>query len=123
MQLRFKKGKASSGNIDIKVDGECLLIKVAEKFISFYTTVALKLVEKLPQSFKKFGKNLVESFYLNKGVFPNRYSFSIVSENTILKYLNSLGINKPTGLDGIPSHFVRVVASIIACALIHVINL
>ena len=63
-------------------------------------------MEKLPQSFNKFGKNFVGSFYRNKGVFPNSYSFSIVSENKVLKYLNSLGINKATGLDGIPSRFV-----------------
>ena len=40
-----------------------------------------------------------------------------------MKYLNSLGINKATGLDGIPSHFVRDGALIIACPLTHVINL
>ena len=38
-------------------------------------------------------------------------------------YLNSLGINKAIGLDGIPSRFVRDGASIIACPLTHVINL
>ena len=69
----------------------------------FYTTDASKLVEKLQQSFNKFGKNFVDSFCCKKCVFPNSYSFSIVSENKILKYLNSLGINKATGLDGIPS--------------------
>ena len=50
-------------------------------------------------------------------------SFSIVSENKVLKYLNSLGINKTTGLNGIPSHFVRDGASIIACPLTPVIKL
>ena len=83
-----KKGKSSSGNIGLKIDDELSVdkLKVAEKFNSFYTTVAPKLVEKLPQSFNKFGKNFVESFYRNKGVFPNSYSFSIVSENKVLKY-------------------------------------
>ena len=80
-------------------------------------------MEKLPQSFNKFGKNFVESFYRNKGVFPNSYSFLIVSENKVLKYLNSLGINKATGLDGIPSRVVRDGALIIDCPLTHVINL
>ena len=65
----------------------------------------------------------MESFYRNKGVFPNSYSFSIVSENKVLKYLNSLGINKATGLDDIPSRFVRDGASSIACPLTNVINL
>ena len=65
----------------------------------------------------------MESFYRNNVFFPNSYSFSIVSENKVLKYLNSLGINKATGLDGIPTRFVRYGASIIACPLTHVINL
>ena len=47
--------------------------------IYFYTTFASKLVEKLPQSFNKVGKNFVESFYRNKGVHTNSYSFIIVS--------------------------------------------
>ena len=77
-----KNGKASSGNIGLKIDGELSFdkVKVSVKFNSFYTTVVSKLAEKLQQSFKKFGKIFVESFYRNKGVFPNSYSFSIVSE-------------------------------------------
>ena len=46
-----------------------------------------------------------------------------VTINKVLKSLNSLGINKTSGFDGIPSRFVRDGASIIACALTHVINL
>ena len=59
-----KKGKASSGNNGLKIDDELSFdkLKVAEKFNSICTTVASKLVEKLPQSFNKFRKDLVESF-------------------------------------------------------------
>ena len=66
-----KKGKASSGNIGLKIDGELSFdkLKVAKIFNSFYTTVASNLVEKLPQSFNKFEKMFVESFYRNKGFF------------------------------------------------------
>ena len=46
-----------------------------------------------------------------------------MAENTVVKHLNKLGINKATGLDGIPSWFVRDSASLIACPLTHVINL
>ena len=53
----------------------------------------------------------------------NSYSFSLVYENQILKYLNQLGANKATGLDGIPSRFIKDGASIIAEPLAHVINL
>ena len=54
--MRSKKGKASSGNNGLKIDGELSFdkLKVAEKFKSFYTAVASKLVEKPPQSFNKF---------------------------------------------------------------------
>ena len=65
----------------------------------------------------------MESFGRNTGVIPNSCSFSIVSENKVLKYLNNLSINKVTGLDGIPARFVRDGASIIACSLTHVISL
>ena len=40
-----------------------------------------------------------------------------------MKYLNNLSANKATGLDGIPSRFVRDSATVIACHLTHVINL
>ena len=71
----------------------------------------------------QFGKQFVENFYRLKGVKPNDYSFSIVSEIRILKRLGRLGAKKATGLDGIPARFVRDSASIIACPLRHVINL
>ena len=39
------------------------------------------LVEKLPKSVNKFRKKFVQSVYQSKGVIPNSYSFSVVSEN------------------------------------------
>ena len=66
----------------------------------------------------------MESFYHNKRVFQIVInSLSIVSVNKVLKYLNSQGIIKTTGLESIPSRFVRDGASIKACPLTHVINL
>ena len=94
----------------------------AEKINEFYTTVASNLVKKLPKSLNKFGKKFVENFYRSQGVKPNSYSFSEVSENKVLKYLNVLSVNKATGLDGISSRFVKESASIIVCPLTHVIN-
>ena len=45
-----KKGKASSGNIGLRIDGDLLLEKLK---------VVEKIFEKFPQSYNKFGK----SFY------------------------------------------------------------
>ena len=93
------------------------------KNISFYTTVASKLVEELPKSVNNHGKQFVQTFYQGKGVTPNSYSFLLLAENKILKYLNHLSANKATGLDGIISRFLRDSASVIACPLTHVVNL
>ena len=78
-----KKGKASSINIGLNIGGEVCFEKVAvaENFCSFYTTVTSKLVEKLPKSVNKFGRQFVRTFYQRKGVTPISYSFSMVSEN------------------------------------------
>ena len=98
-------------------------LKVAEKFNSFYTTVASKLVEKLPNCIATFGKSFVFNFYCSKGVKPNSYSLSIVDESQVFKILNNLSPKKATGLDSIPSRFIRDSASIIAHPLAHIINL
>ena len=66
-----KKDKASASSIGLKIDGEVCFDRyiVAEKFNHFYTTVASKLVEKLPKRIDiKFGKQFVEKFYRLKGV-------------------------------------------------------
>ena len=120
-----KKGKASSVSIGLNIGGEVCFEKgaVAEKINSFYTTAASKLVEKLPKSVNKFGRQFVQTFYQRKGVTPNSYPFSMVSENKLLKYLNNLSANKATGLDGIPSRFVSDSVSVISCPLTHAINL
>ena len=94
-----------------------------KKITVFYTAVASRLVQKLPKGVNQFGKQFVEFFYRLKGVKPNDYSFSIVSENKILKCLGRLGAKKATGLDGIPAPLVRDIPSINACPLRHVINL
>ena len=63
----------------------------------------------------QFGKQFVEFFYRLKGVKPNNYSFFIVSENNILKYLSRLGAKKATGLDGISARFVHHCLSVETC--------
>ena len=122
--LPSKKCQAST-NIGLKINDEISFDKlsVAEKFNSFYTSVASKLVEKLPKCTNKFNSSFVFNFYSSKGVKPNSYNFSMVLESQVLKYIDKLGFNKATGLDGIPARFVKDSASIIANPLSHIINL
>ena len=77
----------------------------------------------MPKGLNQFGKQFVENFYHLKSVKSNDYSFSIVSENKILKCLGRLGAKKATGFEGIPARFERDSVSIIACPLRHVLNL
>ena len=65
----------------------------------------------------------MESFHRNSFFFQIVTHFQFFSKNKVLKYLNSLGIDKATGLDGKPSRFVRDGAMLIACPLTHVINI
>jgi hypothetical protein len=119
------KTKQSSSNIGLNIgDSICFdKLKVAEEFNSFYTTIADKLVSKLPNVLNLFGYNFVMDYYRSKGVRPNSFQFSIVSESRLLKYINTLCPKKATGLDGIPSRFIKDSGPIIAGPLAHIINL
>jgi hypothetical protein len=123
--LPSKKTNSSSSSIGLNINGVISFNKlhVAEKFNSFYVNVASNLVKKLPSPVFKFGKNFVQDFYSAKGVLPDSFSFNIVSDSKVLKYLNMLSPKKATGLDGIPSRFVKDSAPIIAGPLSHIINL
>ena len=62
--MPFKKGKASASAIGLKIDGEFCFGRhiVAEKFNHFFTTVASKLVEKLPKLLIHLENNLWKFF-------------------------------------------------------------
>ena len=64
-------------------------------------------MERLPESVNNFGESFVNSLYRNKCVALDSYSFSVVSENKVLGYLNILSAIKATRLDDKPSRFVR----------------
>ena len=74
---------------------------ISETFNHFYTTVASKMVEKLPKSVNKFGLSFVRRFYSKKGANINSVSFSLVSKSVVFNHLNSLSVKKTTGLDEI----------------------
>ena len=120
-----KNNSSSCQSIGLNIDGVLCFDKlnVAETFNKFYTTVASSLVSKLPRPSFKYGKDFVAKFYSAKGVKVNNCSFSLVSENKVLKYLNKMSADKATGLDSIPAKFIVDGSSLIASPLTHVINL
>ena len=100
-----KKTKTSSHNIGLKIDNNICFDKQYVQKNS--TNFILLWLQNWARNYLKVSINLekkfVENFYRSKGIKPNSYSFSIVSENKVLKYLKSLSVNKATGLDDIPS--------------------
>ena len=120
----FEKNK-STCKIGLKIDDEvCFNEKlVAESFNNFFTTVASDLVKKLPLPSNEFGKEQVNKFYTDKGVFKDRFKLHSVENETVLKLLRSLNVNKAVGLDGTSSRFLRDGADNISTLVTHLINL
>ena len=90
----------------MNIDGE-IWFDHLKVFNTFYTTVAAELVKELPKRVRDFGESFVFNFYSLKGVKADYFSFSLVMENQVFKYLICLKSNKATGLDGIPSKLVK----------------
>ena len=97
--------------------------KVANIFNNFFTSVAEKLVDKLPKRPIHFAKQFLKDYYQEKGVVENSFHFLIVGEEEIENLLNGLTASKATGLDSLPARFLKDGAEVIACPLAHIINL
>ena len=124
MGLPSKKSE-SSKSVGLKINDEICFdpLKVAEKFNTFFSTVASSLIEKLPNCSGTFGKSFVREYYQKLGACKNAFGFSLVSEEKVLKYLFKLGANKATGLDGIPSRFIIDSAGIVTVPIALTMNL
>ena len=96
---------------------------VANTFNNFFTTIAEILVSKLPDISGGFRGSFIDNYYQNKGVKPNAFNFSPVSEDVNLKIIGNLSIRKATGLDGLSERFLKDGASVISPPLAHIINL
>ena len=96
--------------------------KVANIFNSFFTSVAEKLVNKLPKRPIHFAKQFLKDYYQEKGV-ENSFHFLTVGEEEIKNLLSGLTTSKATGLDSLPARFLKDGAEVLACPLAHIINL
>ena len=66
----------------------------------FLTSVASKLVSKLPTSSGLYGSNQVKKYYVELGVQPNSFSFAKIATLKIVSMLAELKCSKATGLEG-----------------------
>ena len=97
--------------------------RVANTFNDFFTTVATKLVDKLPNACGLYGGTHIQEFYRAKGVIPNSCKLKVVSEGEIRKALNKVNQCKASGLDDIPALFIKDGATAITHVITHIINL
>ena len=79
---------------------------VRSLYTVFFTSVASKLVSKLPTCSGLYGSNQVKKYYVELGVKPNSFSFAKVETAKIVSMLAELKCSKATGLDNIPASFL-----------------
>lgn len=110
-------------NFGIKINNEICSdkSKVADTFNQFFTTVASSLLKKLPTGTGQYGPIHLLNYYSN--FTHNNFSFRQVTEEAVKKILLALNSNKATGLDQIPSRFLKDGALYITTPLTHILNL
>ena len=119
------KLKSCSTSIGLDVDGSATSdkLKVADTFNAFFTTVANKLVSKLQMAVNILNSKFIHQYYKQKGVIQNAFSFSLLSETEVCKMLKGLSPRKASGLDDLPTRFIRDGAEGIAYPISYNINL
>ena len=95
---------------------------MADSFNKYFSTVARKLVEKLPGQTSQYGESHVHEFYSQLGVQAGSFFFEKVSQAFVLEKLRRLDGSKATGLDSIPSRFVRDATEIITPSITQQVN-
>ena len=111
----------------LEIDGEICYdsVTVGNHVNSFFTSIANKLVDKLPNpsNIYKVGKEQFLKYYESKGLTRGSFHLKEVDSSVVLKHLQSLKENKSTGFDNIPGKFLKEGADQIYKPLSHVINL
>ena len=110
--------------IDIRLDIAFDSISRGFHRSEFFTTVAANLVKKMPKCNIKYGvdSKLFKDFYNDKGIKPGAFKLKPVSIKDIEKELLGLNARKSTGLDNLPSRFLKDGATFLSKPLAHIIN-
>ncbi|XP_072028067.1 uncharacterized protein [Amphiura filiformis] len=123
--LGYQSKSKESTNIVLDVDGiKCHDKKdVADHFNNFFTQIASNLVSKLPKQ-ESFSYDVESEKFKNqyKDIVPDSFELQEVSEKFVLNEIQSLDINKSTGLDGIPARFIKDAAEVIKGPITYIVN-
>lgn len=120
---KFNVTKTSNITLDLRNNVTAEKVTVADSFNNYFSSVASKLVEKLPDQSGQYGESHFFYFYSQQEVKANGFSFEKVSEAVVLEKLKNLNSFKATGLDNIPSRFLRDAAEVITPCITHIINM
>ena len=80
------------------------------------------MVSKLPAVSNKFNKSSVAKFY-NNANSKNSFSFTRVSQDTVMKILKNIDITKSAGIDNLSGRFIKDGAEILASPIAQLCNL
>lgn len=117
------KTKASNITLDLGNNVTAEKVTVADSFNNYFSSVASKLVEKLPVQSGQYGESHIFEFYSRQEVKSDGFSFEKVSEAAVLEKLKILNSSKATGFDNIPSRFLRDGGDVITSCITHIINM
>ena len=125
--LGYSKTSNSGSKIILEKDGSKVFdsLKVADIFNEFYSSVASKLVNLLPNGSGMFSamSETFRGFYRSKLGLRDPFILMPVSRRFIRAQLLSLNPKKAVGLDGVPSLFLRDGAESIIEPICHIILL
>ena len=125
--LGYSNKQKDKTNIVLEINQEIThdANKIVNHFNVFFTSIAESLVSKLPQAEHIYDtcSNVFKKYY-RKVFFQNLFlELSSVNEDFVLRKLEKLNVSKSTGLDGIPSRFLKDGAQTIVKPITCMINL
>ena len=96
--------------------------QTANMFKDFFSSLADKLVSKLPKPSNKYGETFVSSYYENLDI-DSSFDLNTIEEQSVRKILIGLKPSKAPGIDGITGRFLKDGANILALPIAQLCNL
>ena len=96
--------------------------QTANMFKDFFSSLADKLVSKLPKPSNKYGETFVSSYYENLDI-DSSFDLNTIEEQSVKKILKGLKPSKAPGIDGITGRFLKDGANILALPIAQLCNL
>ena len=109
--LGFPCKKASISNVCLEKDDKTNFDDktIANNLKQFFWNLAGDLVVKLPPRSNEFRINSVCNYYQSiLDLLPNKFNFSNVTEDFVLKLLKDMNIDKAAGIDSLSGRFLKM---------------